>query len=561
MGYLQHKRKRSLTGPTSKGMSMETDVVIVGGGPAGAAAAGELGRRGIRCVIIDDTDGVFREARLHNVSVRTAELLRIWGAEDDLRQCGWPLDHPLDIAFMTRLDGHEIARIPWVPIGETPAPVVSPTFTYRCPQCWFNPIIHRFAKSTGRVDFRWLHRFESYKETESGVVVRAVDLQSGEEIVIAASYLIGADGARSSVQKASGIKRTGSEALGHSAEMLVESKEFAGLVKDRRAGRFIFVDENGISLTINPFDGRDIFRVTLMAEPSQVSEADMAAALTRAAGHPVEHTPVTPIVPWVNRETTVDTYRAGRVFLVGDAAHTWPPMGGYGANTGMLDSFDIAWKLAAVLQGWGGEGLLEAYEHERRLHADRMRAIAVGIFEDWLKVGPMVQGRQADLEGADEGARLYREKLGEDLVSLLSREFNALGGPLGYRYEGSPLIIADGTPEPPDSDIDYHPVARPGHLTPHAWLSDGTAVLDHFGRGFVLFDLGAPVELVKSFSVASEELGIPLEVIADPDLPADQFGSELVLSRPDGHVAFRWQDEEFDPAQVLRRVAGFNAAR
>lgn len=537
-------------------MRIETDVLVIGGGPTGDVIAGELGRRGVNVVLVDETDGIFREGRLHNVSARTMELARIFGIEQDIVQCGWPLDHPLDIAFMTSVTGHEIARIPWQPIADTVAGHESPCITMRCPQSWFNPILHKWVASLPNVEVKWKHRLEAFTQDDAGVTAQVTDMQSGSQFEIHAQYMIGADGAHSTVQRLAGITRQGSETHGYAAEMLVRSPEFAALVKGKEAGRFIFTrGDDGISLTINPFDGKEVFRLTLMAHPTEPTEADLIAGLEKAAGRPVAYEPVTELAPWRNRDTIVDSFRAGRVYLVGDAAHTWPPTGGYLANTGVLDSFDLGWKLAAVIQGWGGETLLDSYEPERRAHATRMRKIAVSILQDWFAAGAMVQGRDDMLLGGSAEAVAWREELGNTLTTTLRREFNSYAGTLGYRYEQSPIIVRDGTPEPPDPEYHYAPVARPGHLTPHAWLPDGSAILDHFGAGFVLFDAGAPSTLVESYINAASARGIPFEVVQDTSL-VDLFESRLVLSRPDGHVAWRWQGEEVDADRVMGIVSG-----
>jgi hypothetical protein len=248
-----------------------------------------------------------------------------------------------------------------------------------------------------------------------------------------------------------------------------------------------------------------------------------------------------------------DRYRDRRVFLAGDACHLHPPMGGYGMNMGVADGVDLGWKLAAVLQGWGGAGLLDSYERER--------APVHRFVIDEATSNHAVGGHQLWLDGLEDdtarGAELRREVGARVSVAKL-REFMTLGVVLGYRYADSPVIAADGTEAPAPDFINYVPTSRPGHLAPHAWLHDGSSLYDHFGKGFTLLDTGgAGTDGAEAARAAAQAAGVPLQVIQprEAGLPG-LYATRYTLIRPDQHVAWRGDAWPADGASLLRHVTG-----
>ena len=539
-----------------KATSIETEVVVVGAGPVGSCLAAELGRRGVLCVVVEMTDGVFRDPRLHAVSIRTMELVRKWGLTEELRNCGWPADHPQDGAFVTSMTGHELGRIEWLPISKMTPPPESPTFAQRCPQSWFNPILHRYAGSFESVRFLWQHRFLSLRQDEQGVSVDIESLEGGGVVTIRCKYAVGCDGARSNVREHLGIERDSTGIYGYSAEAIIESRELADLARPRMAGRYTAVTESGISATLLPYDGHDRFRVALVAEPEKCDRARMDEAVLQLVGRKVGYVYLTDILPWVNRETCARKFRAGRVFLAGDAAHTMPPAGGHGMNTGVLDGFDLGWKMAAVLQGWGSDPLLDSYEFDRKKGAMRTAAMAAEIYRDWGRVKPTVEKYAPQLNDDTAEGKAARECIGELLTATFKREFNAIGASIGYRYTGSPVIVDDGTPEPEDDIIHLQPTARPGHRIPHAWIDDGRSTLDLVADVYTLIEIGGDI-FSREFKALADERGIPLVVhrIDSTEL-RELFGASAILVRPDQHVAWRAKGEVLEPATVLDVLTG-----
>jgi hypothetical protein len=261
------------------------------------------------------------------------------------------------------------------------------------------------------------------------------------------------------------------------------------------------------------------------------------------------------MMPWIRRELVADSYGTRRAFIAGDAAHLTSPTGAFGMNMGIQDSVDLAWKLEACLRGWGGPELLRSYEIERRPVAIRNVQEASGNLRRML--GPRLRKPPADaFQPGPEGDRARRE-FGEAYTQEMAREWFANGIHLGYRYEGSPVIVPDGTAEPPDTVSTYTQTARPGHRAPHAWLADGRSTLDVFGRGFVLLRLGSKPAAADGLQQATADKGVPLEIvdIAEPHV-VELYENALVLVRPDGHVAWRADREPSSPGEVIDQVTG-----
>jgi hypothetical protein len=254
--------------------------------------------------------------------------------------------------------------------------------------------------------------------------------------------------------------------------------------------------------------------------------------------------------PWSARMLLADRYRGERIFLVGDAAHLNPPWGGHGFNTCVGDAVNIAWKLAAVVQGWAPVALLDSYEAERRPVAERTIA-AAGAQEAFL--APSFADPVLDDEGPTGQA--LRARVAE-AVQVKDPEFHSLGLVLGYDYTGSPVVVPDDEPSPEQSVTEYRPSAHPGARLPHAWLPDGSSLYDLLGEGFTLVRL-APGPSECPLADAAARAGVPLRVVDLAHLPRlrPRYGADLVLVRPDQHVAWRGSSCT-DAAALLARVTG-----
>jgi hypothetical protein len=240
------------------------------------------------------------------------------------------------------------------------------------------------------------------------------------------------------------------------------------------------------------------------------------------------------------------------VWLAGDAVHQLSPTGALGMNSGIGDAVDLGWKLAAVVQGWGGTRLIDSYDAERRPVGERNVRMATGFYqhnEAFSHWSPVLEDDSA------EGERARRE-FGALLENKIGAEFRTLGLQIGYVYENSPICVPDGTPASPEDTANYTASTRPGARAPHVWLSENRSTLDLFGRGFVLLRFpGAPE--TSAIAAAANPRSVPLSIV-DVDVPqaAAIYEKKLVLVRPDGHVAWRGDAPPPDSRALIDRVRG-----
>ncbi|MEV7731751.1 FAD-dependent monooxygenase [Streptomyces sp. NPDC088921] len=539
----------------------DVDVIVVGAGPTGSALAGDLGRRGLRVLLVERTDGVVHDARLHTVNIRTMELARAWGIEQDLRDCGWPAEHPQDVVWGTSLSEPEIARIPWPSIADMEPPAYSPTFAQRCPQKWFNPILLNFARRQESVTVELEREVTKVIDSADLVRVETIGADGADPQTYTARYVVACEGSRSNIRRQLGVETVKSSVWGTSAEAIISSPDLKSIPLAQTLGRFTLVEESGTSISLLPFDGHDQYRITWMVGDGEITLDDMRDAARRIAGRDVEIEFLHPILPWTNRETLATTFRVGRVLLAGDTAHTMPTTGGMGMNVGVADAFDLGWKLDAVLRGWGGEALLDSYDTERRAAVVRSAELASSIYQDWVRTrehhARFWERTALDGSNADE----VRRELGDHIVTTFAREFNNIPGALGHHYADSPTVVPDGTALP-EGDLDqYVPTARPGHRAPHVWVAPGRSTLDEFGPGFTVVVADGEAALAQPLVDAATAVGVPIHVFAPGDeaVRADlqaAYERTLTLVRPDGHVSWRGERLPEDITDLVDVVRG-----
>jgi 2-polyprenyl-6-methoxyphenol hydroxylase-like FAD-dependent oxidoreductase len=528
-------------------------VLIVGAGPVGLALAGDLGWRGRRCLIIEQSDGSIYQPRMDFVGVRTMEFCRRWGLVDAVEHCPYPRDYPQDNMYLTSLNGYELGRERFPAMKDEVLPPQSPQHRERCPQNMFDPILKQFCESLPSVTLRYRTRLVGLTQDESGVTAEVEDLASGKRETIRALYLAGCDGGASPVREALGIAMHGKPALTYTTNIIFRCPNLVSLHDKGKGYRHIFVGPEGTWATIVAINGRDQWRMSIIGseEKRTVTTDDIRAAIRRAAGFDFDYEILT-VLPWVRRELVAEHFGQGRVFLAGDAVHLMSPTGGFGMNTGIQDAVDLSWKLDASLAGWAGPRLLGSYEVERRPVALRNVAEASGNLGRMRSPGQ----NTALLDPTPEGEAL-RAKLGAEFTAAMTREWHTLGIHLGYRYDDSPVCWPDGTPAPPLDPTNYDQTARPGARAPHVWLKDGRSTLDLYGRGFVLLRLGGSAPAAEPLLKAASSRGMPLtEVALDEPAVARAYERKLVLVRPDGHVAWRDDTMPPDPLRLIDCVRG-----
>ena len=534
---------------------IETPVLIVGAGPVGLQLGLDLNWRGIDCLIIDQVDGTpVLHPRAAGISPRTMEFCRRWGIVDQIRSAGFPHDFALNVVYCTSLVGHLIERQEYPTLGEQAPVPFSPENKYRCPQTMFDPVLARTVRASRHAELRYQHRLESFSQTDDRVAARIVDLRTGTPLTVEAQYMIACDGNGSGIAKTLGIEMTGNPALSYSVNAVLSAPTLAKYHDKGSAERYIFVGPAGTWSNMTVVNGRDQWRFTVIGseEKMDLRRLDVAAEIRRAFGSDEIPFEILGVVPWRRSELIAGKFRVGRILLAGDAAHTMSPTGGHGMNTGAEDAVDLGWKLDAVLRGWAGNRLLDSYEAERRPVAARNALASSRNFRAWISAEHSGQIMEDSAAG-----RKTRAEIGKQLKDALRIEWDSWGIQLGYRYEGSPICIPDGTPPDPDDPSEYIQSARPGSRAPHAWLPDGRSTLDLFGRGFVLLRLGDRSIDVAPLAAAAAERRVPFAVIdiASPEIRA-LYGAPLVLVRPDGHTAWRANAAPAEPDFVIDTIRG-----
>ncbi len=530
---------------------LHTPVLIVGGGPIGLGMALEMASRGIQSTLVEQGDGNIEHPRTGLMAVRTMEVLRRWGLAQQIRECGFPDDYELSMVFCTSLNGLLLAKEPYPSMRDTPTPPETPEKKQRCPQLWMQPILALAAADNSLTDIRYLHRLESFQQDDSGVTSKVTDTRTGQTRTVRSDYMVACDGATSAVRGQLGIEMEG-RMLSYSVNILMRAPKLLQHHVMGEAERYLFVGPEGTWGNLTVVDADSIWRLTVLGndKPMDLATFDAAHWVRRAIGRDDIEFELLSVQPWRRSETLAKKYRDGRVLLVGDSAHTMSPTGGMGMNTGVQEVFDLGWKLEGALRGWAGPGLLDSYEIERKPVAARNISFSTQNFKAWRSA----TDTSTVCDVSSDGART-RAAVGKQLRDSTRVEWESLGLQIGYRYDNSPICVADGTEPMPDDFSIYVPTSRPGARAPHAWLRDGRSTLDLFGDGFVLMvfdDQLATRALVRAFA----QRGVPCRVERSRDRSiAELYERPLVLVRPDGHVAWRG-DKVGDAEQIVDMVRG-----
>jgi 2-polyprenyl-6-methoxyphenol hydroxylase-like FAD-dependent oxidoreductase len=539
---------------------IRTPVLIVGGGPVGLALAGDLAWHNVSSLLLERGAGTVDQPKMDLVGVRTMEFCRRWGLVEAVENSPYPRDYPQDYVWVTALTGYELGREPFPAKDDEAPPVQSPQKRERCPQDMFDPILQKWVRTMPLAQLRYGCEVLEISETEGGVRAVALDLETGEVLEVLADYAVGCDGAASKVRAALGQTLDGIPALTYTTNVIFRSEDLDSLHDKGPAYRYIFIGPGGTEATLVAINGADRWRFSIVGTPERqdLSDDEVTRAIVQAVGRDFDFE-VLSVVTWARREMVAKTFGRGRMFVAGDAAHLMSPTGGFGMNTGIGDAVDLAWKLAACHQGWGGEHLLKSYEAERRPVAVRNVTEASGNLGRMLSARSSLPPAMVFQPGAEgDAARL---EFGSWYTAMMRPEWFTIGIHLGYRYDPSPICVDDGSPAPVDEVMTYEQTARPGSRAPHVWLADGSSTLDLFGRTFVLLRIAADTETnrteVGDLIRAAAAAGMPLRLVDvdDPNVAA-AYGKALVLVRPDGHVAWRADHVPSDPGAIVDTIRG-----
>jgi len=543
--------------------TLEPDVLIVGAGPVGMTLALCLAQRRVRCTVVElKAAHAATEVKCNHISARSMEIYRRLGVAGDLRASGLPDDYPHDVSYRTSTVGQEITRIHipgrltrltdrsgpdgWWPTPEPP---------HRLNQRYIEPILARHVQQHPLIQCLYQHQVIEVQHNDDEALVRCRVLSNGSTVTLRARYVVGCDGGRSLVRKSMGAQLVGDEVVQRVQSTCVRAPDLMALMKAPPAWAMFTVNPRR-SGNVYAIDGRETWLIHnyLRDHESDFESVDRDWAIRTILGvGPDFQYELLSKEDWIGRRLVADKLRQGRVFIAGDSAHLWVPYAGYGMNAGIADADNLAWHLAAQLEGWASPSALDAYERERLPITEQVSHFAMN------HAHAMSQRRRAipaDIEDAGDAADASRRSFGQDLYELNVQQYCCAGLNFGYYYDASPVMVYDGAVAPAYSMGSFTPSTVPGCRAPHVWLSDGVSLLDVLGTGFTLLcSPHARAEQTALMQQAMHAARVPLTVRVMDDRhswPAE-YRHAWHLIRQDSHVV--WRGDQITPDLATSVVA------
>ncbi|MFF7388929.1 FAD-dependent oxidoreductase [Streptomyces scabiei] len=570
--------------------TVETDVLIVGSGPAGASAALALSTYGVPNVMVTRYSRLADTPRAHITNQRTMEVLRDLGVEEDVLAQATPQHLMGNTVFCTAIAGEELGRLrSWgnEPLVQAAHELASPTRMCDMPQHLMEPVLVNAAVARGS-QLRFGTEYLSHVQDADGVTATVRDRLRGDTYTIRVKYLIGADGGRSKVAEDAGLPMGGQMGVAGSINIVFDA-DLTKYVAHRPATLYWVLAPGatvggigaGLVRCVRTWnEWLIVWGYDVDAGPPDLTEEYARSVVRGLIGDDEIPVTIKSSSAWTVNEMYAETYSSGRVFCAGDACHRHPPSNGLGSNTSIQDSYNLAWKLKLVLDGTASPSLLDTYSDERApvgkqvvTRANQSIGETAPVFEALGGLAPqtpeqlwrnIAARKDATTEAEEQRARL------REAIAFKAYEFNAHGVDLNQRYT-SAAIVPDGTEDPGftrDPELHYQPSTRPGAKLPHAWLSAGTrnpSTLDLGGNGrFTLLTGIGGEPWTEAARILGKEFGLEIAtaVIGPGQEYEDPYGdwarlreigdSGALLVRPDNHVAFRRQDATGDVTAALR---------
>jgi 2-polyprenyl-6-methoxyphenol hydroxylase-like FAD-dependent oxidoreductase len=542
---------------------LETQVLIVGAGPVGLTLAIDLAWRGVDVIVAERRPaGATPNVKCSQISARSMEIFRRLGIARRLRKTGLPADYPNDVVSCTTVTGIELSRVPIPSRGErfsnpqgpdTGWPTPEPP--HRINQIFFEPVLFAHARSQPRIRILDHTEVERFTQDANGAMAVARNLASGEQMSIAATYLVGCDGARSAVRKAIGAELVGTPVLQRVQSTYFRAPSLLTLLPGKPAWLYFSLNPRRCGSTL-AIDGRETWLIhnwLYRGEPDFESvDRDWAIRTILGVG-PDFHYDLISQEDWIGRRLVADKFRDRRLFICGDAAHLWIPHGGYGMNAGIADAANLAWMLSAVLAGWAPASILDAYEAERQPITEQVSHFTTGLAEKIMKQRRDIT---TEVEAAGPVGDAARARVGQEAYDLDVHHQCCGGLNFGYFYADSPIIAYDDEPHPGYTMHDFTSSTVPGCRAPHVWLAGKRSLYDALGAGYTLIRFD-PAAGVTGILEAAARRNVPLDVL-DVDAPDARalYAHKLVLVRPDQHVAWRGNEEPPAPEDLIDLVRG-----
>ncbi|MGD0026024.1 MAG: FAD-dependent monooxygenase [Xanthobacteraceae bacterium] len=535
---------------------MDSDVLIVGAGPTGLTLAIDLGKRGVRSILIEQKERPAFLPKMERINARTMEIYRRMGLAQQIRAAGLRPDCPMDVYVVLALNEPPLLRLAYPSVAQALADTRAtndgslPLEPYQLiSQYTLEPLLKSVAETIPAVSVRFGCEFLSLRQDGAGVTARVRTSDGGTQDLRAA-YLVGCDGGASPVRKELGIKLRGEgntlelrQALYRCDELFDRLPIGNGPAKGRH---YHVADDKATFLIMQ--DSTKHWTLHAIVD----TDEEMNRRFEKTVGVPIKYELLS-CDPWRQNLLLADHYGKDRVFLAGDAVHLVIPTGGLGMNSGVGDAIDLSWKLAATLRGWGGPDLLKSYEIERRQVGERnvgaSRYATLGR-RKWRSLW------RPNIRDNTPAGEQTRRNLGA-VADIEQRKSNEMiGAELGYRYVDSPVICnVPGGPE--HLFREFQPTTWPGARLPHVWLDDGTPMQDRVPDGYAILKLGRTKADAGGLEKAIRSRGAPATVLDIADRIAREiYGYDLILIRPDMHVVWRGQAPPEDAAEVVAIATG-----
>jgi 2-polyprenyl-6-methoxyphenol hydroxylase-like FAD-dependent oxidoreductase len=542
---------------------VETQVLVVGGGPVGLTLAMDLAQRGIRTVVAElRPKGEPPSVKCNHVSARSMEIFRRLGVSKAIREAGLPADYPNDVSYRVSFAGKELSRIPipcrrerytarggpdtWWPTAEPP---------HRINQIYLEPKLSAHAETIAGLTLLNRVEINSFEQTLAGVTAQGTQLDNNQTITIRADFLVGCDGGRSAIRRAMGATLSGIAEVQRVQSTYIRAPSLLSMSNLKPAWATFSLNPVR-SGNVYAIDGRETWLVHNYLKPDEheFDSVDRDWALRNILGVGADFSyEIIRKEDWIGRRLVADKFREGRVFICGDAAHLWVPMAGYGMNAGIADAANLAWLLAAHLSGWAPAGILDSHEAERLPITEQVSVFAMNHA---LSLSRQRSEVPDNIDADDEAGEQARLALGKRAYDLNVQQYCCGGLNFGYYYDKSPIIAYDeGTP-PTYGMADFTPSTVPGCRVPHIWLNDGRSLYDALGPDYTLLRFDTAVDVSDLMSEAARAQ-VPIKLLdVTSSESAGIYDRSLVLARPDQHVAWRGNLLPKDPRELVDLISG-----